>query len=434
MNRLIILIISFFFLNQCSFNESQKIWENKDKEKKVITKKNIKNVFSEEKQIINEFNQELKLDLRKIITNNKIIDNKNNYGSQSYDGLINKIGNYKFSKLEDVNQFDFKPIFLNNDIIFFDKKGSIIRYNENQKIIFKKNYYSKAEKKLKPKLSFVLDNENLIIADSTAKYYSININSGELNWSRNNTYPFNSEIKKNKKKVFVVDYKNTLRCYNISDGSECWNLQTEDSFTISSSKFSLIIINDMVIFNNSIGDITAVDIETGLITWQLPTQSSTIINETYNFKISKLVSDGNSIFFSDNKNEFYSVDVKTGTANWISKINSNLTPIIIDNLIFTVSNEGYLYVIEKNKGNIIRINDLFKNYKIKKRKEINPIGFAIGATKLYLTITDGKMIVADLNLGNIVDIKKVSGDFTSKPFIFNENLFVIRNGSIIQYN
>jgi outer membrane protein assembly factor BamB len=75
-------------------------------------------------------------------------------------------------------------------------------------------------------------------------------------------------------------------------------LQTEDSFTISNSKFSLIILDDKVIFNNSIGDITAVDIESGLIAWQLPTQSSSIINETYNFKISKLVADGRfDIFF-----------------------------------------------------------------------------------------------------------------------------------------
>ena len=79
-----------------------------------------------------------------------------------------------------------------------------------------------------------------------------------------------------------------MRCYKIEDGSEYWNLQTEDSFTISNAKYSLIIIDEMVVFSNSIGDITAVDIETGLITWQLPTQSSSIINETYNFKISKL--------------------------------------------------------------------------------------------------------------------------------------------------
>ncbi|MDA9682027.1 PQQ-binding-like beta-propeller repeat protein [Candidatus Pelagibacter sp.] len=431
MNRLIILIISLFLLNNCSLNENSRIW--KDKEKNITNPKNIKKIFAE-KKIVTEFNQELKLDLAKVKINNKIVDNKNNYGIQDYTGSINKIGNYKFSKLENVNQLNFKPIFLNDGLIFFDKKGSIIRYDNNQKILWKKNYYSKIEKKLNPKLNFVLKDENLLIADSIAKYYSININSGELIWSKNNIYPFNSEIKRNKNKIFVVDYKNTLRCYNINDGSECWNLPTEDSFTISSSNFSLIIENKLIIFTNSIGDVTAVDIDTGLITWQLPTQSSSIINETYNFKVSKLVSDNKSIYFSNNKNEFYSIDVKTGTTNWSNDINSNLTPIISGNLIFTVSNEGYLYVLEKNNGNIIRINDLYLDYKNKKRKNIKPIGFAIGDTKLYLTNTDGKMIIVDLNLGKVIGVEKIAGNFTSRPFIFNQSLFIIRNGSIIQYN
>ena len=45
---------------------------------------------------------------------------------------------------------------------------------------------------------------------------------------------------------------------------------------MSDSKNSLIIVGDLVIFSNSIGDITAVNIGSGLITWQLPTQSSKI--------------------------------------------------------------------------------------------------------------------------------------------------------------
>jgi len=431
-NRIIILIIALFFLNHCSLSENSRIW--KDKEKKLESQKNIKKVFLEDKKIETEFNQELKLDLSSIIPNNKISDNKNNYGSQKYDGLTIKSGNYKFSKFADVNQLNFKPIFLNDGLIFFDNKGSIIRFNNNQKVLWKTNHYSKSEKKLRPKLNFVLDGENLLVFDSIAKYYSIDINTGELNWSMNNIYPFNSDIKKHKNKIFVIDYKNTLRCFKVNDGSECWNFKTEESFTISNSKFSLIIINDMVIFSNSIGDITAIDIKTGLITWQLPTQSSSIINETYNFKISKLVSDGNSIIFSNNKNEFHSIDVKTGTINWINEINSNITPIITGNLIFTVSNEGYLIVIEKNKGNIIRVTDLFKYYKLKERKKIKPVGFAIGNTNLYLTNTDGKMIVVDLNLGVVKRVEKVSGDFISRPFIVNDNIFVIKNGSIIQYN
>ena len=431
MNRLLIFIISLFFLNNCSLNENSRIW--KDKKDNSINPKNIKKIFSE-KKIITQFNQELKLDLANVKINNKIVDNQNNYGFQDYSGSIDKVGNYKFSKLDDVNELNFKPVFLNDGLIFFDKKGSIIRYDNNQKVLWKKNHYSKLEKKLKPKLNFVLVDQNLLITDSISKYYSINVNSGELIWSKNNIYPFNSEIKRSKNKIFVVDYKNTLRCYNINDGSECWNLPTEDSFTISSSNFSLIIDGELIIFTNSIGDVTAVDIDSGLITWQLPTQSSSIINETYNFKVSKLVSDNKSIYFSNNKNEFYSIDVKTGTTNWINEINSNLTPIISGNLIFTVSNEGYLHVIEKNNGNIIRISDLYLDYKIKKRKNVKPIGFAIGDKKLYLTNTDGKMIIVDLNLGKVIGVEKIAGNFTSRPFIFNQSLFVIRNGSIIQYN
>ena len=93
-----------------------------------------------------------------------------------------------------------------------------------------------------------------------------------------------------------------------------------------------------------------------------------------------------------------------------------------------------MHVIEKNKGNIVRINDLYLNYKEKKRKDIKPVGFSIDNSNLYLTNTDGKMIIVDLNLGNVVRVEKIAGDFVSKPFIYNQNLFVIKNGSIVQYN
>ena len=176
------------------------------------------------------------------------------------------------------------------------------------------------------------------------------------------------------------------------------------------------------------------DIESVLITWQLPTQISSIINENYNFKTSKLVSDGNSVFFSNNKNQFYSIDLKTGTTNWINEVNSNVKPILVGNLIFTISNEGYLYLIDKNKGNIVRITDLFLNYKDKKRKNIYPIGFVIGDKNVFLTNSDGKMIIAGIEDGKIIKIEKVSGGLVSEPFIFNNNLYVVRNGSIVQYN
>ncbi len=404
MNKLIFIFIILVFLNNCSFNQNSRIW--KEKENELQTDAKIKKLFVENKVSITEFNQGLKLDLSSVKIINQKNENQNNFGLQSYKGELKKIGSFKFSKLDELNKINFKPIFLKNGIIFFDKKGSILRYDNNKKVIWKKNYYSKAEKKLKPKLNFLIDGQNLLVADSIAKYYSLNISNGELNWSKNSAYPFNSNIKQYKDKIFVVDYKNTLRCFEIKDGSECWKLQTENSFTMSNIKYSLIILKDNVIFSNSIGDITAVDIESGLISWQLPTQSNSIINETYYFKTSKLVSDGNSIFFSNNKNKFYSIDIKTGTINWINEVNSNIKPVLVGNLIFTISNEGFLYLIDKNKGNIVRITDLFRNYKLKKRKKIYPIGFVIGDKNLFLTNSDGKMIVAKIEDGNILKLKK----------------------------
>ena len=432
MNRLLLIFIAIFLLNNCSFNENSRLW--KDKEQPLENQENVTQIFAEEQSVSLELNPDISLDLSNIKSSNKIVDNQNNFGPLSYNGTLQKNGNFKFSKLENLDQFNLKPAFLNEGIIFFDNKGSVLRFNDEQKIIWKNNFYSKSEKKLKPKLNFAINNEDLIVVDNIAKYFSINLNSGELNWIKNNSYPFNSDIKIFEDKFFAIDYKNTLRCFKIMDGSECWNLQTEDSFTISNSKFSLIILDDKVIFNNSIGDITAVDIKTGLIAWQLPTQSSSIINETYNFKMSKLVSDGDAIFFSNNKNEFYSIDVKTGTTNWINKINSNLTPILTKDLIFTVSNEGFLFTIQKNTGNIIRINYLYKDYKEKKRKELKPIGFVIGNTNIYISNNDGKLIVVDLSNGKVNFIEKIGGDTISEPFIVNQNLYLIKSGSIVRYN
>ena len=55
-------------------------------------------------------------------------------------------------------------------------------------------------------------------------------------------------------------------------------------------------------------------------------------------------------------------------------------------------------------------------------------------TNLYFTNSDGKIIIADLSEGKVLNIEKISGDLVSEPFIFNNNLYVVRNSSIVQYN
>ena len=425
----IFFLLSLIFTN-CSLNENSKIWNKKNK---IKADKNIKIIFDEKKIVYKELNNNVNLNLSKIDIKNKILDDKNNFGVQNYSGKLKKIKNYKFSKFKYKNKIDFTPLFLKDGIIFFDNKGSIIRFDNNQKIIWKKNYYSKFEKKNNPKLSFAMLKKKLVVVDNLSNTFLINLENGNLIWKKRNNYPYNSEIKISNDRFFVIDLKNVLRCYFIKDGSECWNYETEKTLTITNAKNSLLISENVVYFINNLGDLTAIDTSSGALMWQLPTQSSDIKNSTYDFKNSKLVSEGKSIFFSNNKNEFYSIDLKNGAINWINNISSSLTPILIKEFIITVSDNGYLFVIDKEKGNIIKIKDIYKIYKDKHRKKIKPIGFSISQDKIYLSNDDGKLIVLELKTSNVLKVEKIAQNILSKPFLYNNNLFIIKNGAVVQY-
>ena len=429
MIKIIAIFFSLILISNCSFNSNSRIWN--DQKNEIEQSENIVEIFGTKEVATKEFNSNISIDFSDTAPQNL---KYNNFGSYDYKARLEKVEGYRFSKFNSLDGLNSKPLFLKDGLIYFDKKGALLRFDQNSKVIWKNNFYSKSEKKLNPILSLALDENNLVIVDNISKIYSVNLNTGELNWSKNNPYPFNSEIKIHNKSFFAIDFNNTLRCFKIIDGSECWNLATESSFTISNTDYSLAIIDNQVIFNNSIGDITAVDISSGLIIWQLPTQSSNIINQTYNFKLSNLVSDGKSIFFSNNRNEFYSVDIKTGSLNWKNDISSKLTPIILDEFILTISEDGYFFTIQKEQGNILRINDIYTLYKAKKRKDIKPEGFVIANNKIFLTNNNGHLIVINLKTGKIEQIKKIAREKISKPYIFNQHLYLVKNGTIVKYD
>ena len=166
--------------------------------------------------------------------------------------------------------------------------------------------------------------------------------------------------------------------------------------------------------------------------WQTPTQNSTIYENTFLLKTSNIVANKEMIIFSNNKNEFYSIDLLTGNLNWKQSINSSIQPSIINNLIFTVTNEGYLIIIDSKTGNIIKITDVFSLIKKKKRNEINPVGFVVAKKNLYLTTDHGRLFIIDIESGKTKSIIKIDNNKISRPFILNENLFLIKDDSIIK--
>ena len=434
MNKLFKILLIYFFITGCSFQKSSKFWNNNEKIVEEKQKK-ITEIFKKEETLNSEFNQNLKIKLEARATNNNFLNNlNNNDGRINYNGNLENISKYKFKKINNFYQYESEITFNQNNIIFFDNKGTILNFDDTSNLLWEKNYYSKSEKKLNPFLFFGHNNKILIIADSIAKLYAVDINTGKLLWMKKNNAPFNSQVKIFAGKIYVIDFENTLRVYSVNDGKEVWNRKTQDSLIRSQKKLSLVILDEKMYFNNSMGDISAVDINSGNLLWQTPTQNSLDYDTGFFLKTSDIVADKNGLFFSNNQNQFFSLDIQTGNLNWKQKINSNLRPIIVNDLLFTVSIEGYLIIIEKNTGNIIRSNYLFNGFKKKQRPKIKPTGFVIGNESIYLSTNNGRLLVVDINSGITKNILKIDSKKISRPAIFNKNLFIITDNSIIRLN
>ena len=186
--------------------------------------------------------------------------------------------------------------------------------------------------------------KKLIVNDNLSKMYSINLNNMEKLFGQNIAHHHLILILKvYKDKFLTIDFDNVIRAISSKDGNELWNFKTENSFIKSQKKLSIILKDEIVFFINNLGDVTALDVNNGSLVWQTPTQSNLIYQDAFSLENSDLVFENNTIYFSNNKNEFFSIDARTGIIKWTQSINSSLRPTIIESLIFTVSNEGYLF-------------------------------------------------------------------------------------------
>ena len=424
-------LIIFLFLLDCSLNPNSKFWT---KEKKILVDKSSTTVLIKtNKQSLNEFNQNFKISLPKnlrIETNQKL----NNDGFINFDANLEKMSKYNFKTIKSFSNFEPEILIDRNHIFFFDSIGSIIKFDNNSKIIWKQNHYSKQDKKLQPILFFGKSGEDLFVADSVANYYVINKDTGKLKWKRKHSSSFNSQIKIIENKALIIDMENQLRCFSLETGDLIWSVKTQQSLLRSQKKQSLILNDDKVYFINSIGDVTAVNISSGKIIWQTPTQSNVSFGNTFFLKSSDIVSDKKSIFVSNNNNQFFSIDILSGTINWKHDFSSELRPAIISDYIVTISDDGLLIVMSKQTGQIIRINDLLKNVKEKRKKNYQPIGFLVGKFYIYVSTNNGRILVVNFKEGKIEKTLKLDNNKLQRPVYFNKSLYIAKDNSIIRLN
>tara|TARA_B100001540_G_scaffold85999_1_gene77588 strand:+ start:1342 stop:2661 length:1320 start_codon:yes stop_codon:yes gene_type:complete len=431
-NFFLVLII----LTNCSLNNKSRFWSKSE----IVKKENleVKEVYKQPEIYEKEFNLDLRIKINEQAIKNSFINNlTNNNGTVSFKGSLDNISKYKFSKITNFDQYQPDLLLTQNQtLIFFDDKGSVLNFDQESKLLWKTNVYKKKDQKLKPILYFASNDNVLIIVDNISNYYALNINNGKLIWIKGNPSPFNSQVKIFKDKFFAVDFENILRCFSIKTGEEIWSYKTDQTLIKSQQKLSLTINkkDKNIYFLNSLGDLTSVDMETGNLNWQTPTKSTDIYESSFMLNNSEIINANNSIYFSNNENEFFSIDVKTGVVKWKQNINSNLRPTFSDNLLFTITIEGYLTILDPRNGNILRMTYILDKIKKAKKNKVYPTGFVVSTEEIYVSLNNGKLIIVDMLTGKSKEILKLSSDKISRPYFLNNKLYIVRNNAILKIN
>ena len=429
MYKNILLIIIFFLISQCSLDTKTGFWTKSQ----IIEEKkdNSEEIFKSDVILEKEFNPNIKIKIQSPFIQNPFINNlSNNSGYINFDSDFKEISKFKFKKIKN---FEYtNPDLLigkDNSLIFFDEKGAILKFDQNSNLIWKKNHYSKNEIKQNPTIYFASEKNILIAADSIANLYGMNYLTGELLWKKFNSASFNSEIKIFDDKFFIIDFENIIRCISVNDGNEIWSFGTEKTFIKSQRKLSLIIQNGLVIFIDTFGDINALDINSGNLVWQSQTINEDIFESAFLLKSSRLVSDQDTIYVSNNQNKLFAIDSNNGLIKWEQSVNSYLEPTIIDNIILTISEEGYFFVIDKSNGNILRSTNILDTIK---SKNIYPTGFIAAKNYIYVSLNNGRLLRVKIEDGKTESIVKIDNNKISRPYVLNKNMYILRDDAIIK--
>ena len=274
--------VILLILYNCSFDNKSGIWKSEN-----ILDKN-SNLFSEFKTLSNKndnFNKVINIKNNFILSLPKKINNKrwldenynqfNNFDNFSYDGSRNLIFKGKKISRKLLNNI----LYDGNNVILTDIKGNLIFYSINEnKVIYKFNFYKKKYKKLDKNLHIILDKGIAYVTDNLGFIYAFNIKQQRIIWAKNIKIPFRSSLKIKDKLLISADQNNNIYFFNKNNGTIIKSLPTEDS-SIKNSFINNFAFNQNLIFAlNTYGSLYAIDDERYDVKWVINLNQSLDLN------------------------------------------------------------------------------------------------------------------------------------------------------------
>ena len=446
MNRCFKFIILHFYIlifTSCSFVNTGGVWTDKSEEFEVKKTNPSTQIFSEKEIFRKQVSNKMNLVLPSSLTNNswkeENIFYSNNTPHFTYENKKNlilkskKIGKNKF-KLFNLN---FEPLFVNGNIFFYDTSGSIYKYSINdRKLIWKFNFYKKKYKRIPIQMNLKIISDNLTAVDNLGYAYQLNIKTGQIIWAKNYGIPFRSNIKASDGNIFLVSQDNKFVSISESSGEKLGDLLTKTSFLKTDKKNNISLNKNKknLYFINSSGELYSINFERNNINWIFNSNISSKKDSDLFFAAPLVYKDDELIVSTSIST--YSLDASTGFLNWELPFSTSVRPVLTQNYIFLVSQDGFVLNLDRKNGKVIWSKNIFKNENmVRADKTGSIVSMFIASDQIFITTSKGYFVFVDYNNGEILEYTKVSKGFFSKPIIANNQIYIIdRDMRVLGFN
>jgi outer membrane protein assembly factor BamB len=451
MKRLFLISISLLLIS-CSFDNKTGIWKDASDigmEKKEVKdlknngiKKKYKDIFIKEK-IFNREVESLNANSLNIVSSTKLQN-----WTQQYGVATNNISNFShngniiaISKSFKLNKnLSSNTLFYKNNLISYDRKGTIFIYSLNKKKkIFEYNFYKKKFKKFKKKIFLIINDNILYVADNLGYLYAINLEYKTLEWAKNYGIPFRSNLKFYKDQIFVANQDNVIYSIDKKNGEKNWQFATTTTFLKSDFKnnFAVDKINHNLFFLNTSGELYSINYLNQNINWVVNFKERSMTGDMDLFLSFPIIIKKNNLIISTERS-ILSYDSISANKIWSFVIKPILKPVVTKNHTYAITENNLLICIDNITGKISWSKNIYNELsKIKIKKKIEKFNdLKIVNKKINLYSQNGYLLSFNSKTGNLGSFNRISKNGISSEIFFIDNqMFLIDNKKrLISYN
>jgi len=457
-----IIIFLFFFVNHCSFDNKTGIW--KDASQIPIENSDVENIennrvskyedifisdklFDEEKIGKTDFTTTVEQAIKNNSWKDEFLTETNNVSNILYDN--NEFLEFKSSKLSNFPNI-YKsvfaqlktPLLINNQLISYDHRGKIYVYDLKKRTkIIEYNFYKKAFKKYKKKISLVIKNNTIFAADNLGYIYAIDIRNGSLIWAKNYGIPFRSNIKVADTQIIVANEENTIFSIDISNGNVNWKFDSTKAFLNNDFLNNIVLDtnNKNILFLNTSGELYSINYLKKKINWVLNFKNTSFSTDVSLFLSKPIILKDNNLIVSTSKSLF-NYNAASSQKIWSTPISSALKPVATKENIYLISKNKLLICLDMRSGEVIWSKRVLSNLKhgfIKKKtdKVGAIINLGIVNNKINIYTNKGFLFIFDPKTGKSLSQNRIlRSGISANPIFYNGKMILINNkNKLYQY-